>query len=69
MSGLAPGDYKVFSWDFVDESEEGYDADWFDPEWLKPYEIKGESVHLEESGQQSVHLALIETRVDSSAAK
>jgi len=69
MSGLTPGDYKVFSWDFVDESEEGYDADWFDPEWLKPYEIKGESVHLEESGQQSVHLALIETRVDSSAAK
>jgi len=69
MSGLTPGDYKVFSWDFVDESEEGYDADWFDPEWLKPYEIKGESVHLEESGQQSVHLALIETRGDSSAAK
>jgi len=69
MSGLTPGDYKVFSWDFVDESEEGYEADWFDPEWLKPYEIKGESVHLEESGQQSVHLALIETRGDSSAAK
>jgi hypothetical protein len=69
MNGLTPGDYKVFSWDFVDESEEENGADWFDPEWLKPYETKGESVHLEESGQKSIHLTLIETRSDSSAAK
>jgi len=62
MSGLTPGDYKVFCWESVDEPEEGYDADWFDPEWLKPHEIKGQPVHLEESGQQSVHLALIETK-------
>jgi hypothetical protein len=62
MSGLTPGDYKVFSWGFVDESEEEYGADWFDPEWLKPYEIKGESVHLDESGQKSVNLTLIETK-------
>ncbi len=68
MSGLTPGDYKVFSWESVDEPEEGYDADWFDPEWLKLYETKGESVHLEESGQKSVNLALIETLSDSSAA-
>ena len=67
MTGLTPGDYKVFSWDSIDESEEEYDAEWFDPEWLKPYEIKGESVHLEESGQKSVHLTLIETRGDFSA--
>jgi Carboxypeptidase regulatory-like domain len=62
MNGLTPGDYKVFTWDFVDESEEQYGADWFDPEWLRPYETRGESVHLEESGQKSVHLTLIETR-------
>jgi hypothetical protein len=68
MSGLTPGDYKVFSWDFVDESEEEYGADWFDPEWLKLYETKGESVHLEESGQKSANFTLIETRSDSSAA-
>src|SRR5580704_2368224 len=57
MTGLTPGDYKVFSWDSIDESEEEYDA-----EWLKPYEIKGESVHLDESSQKSVHLTLIETK-------
>jgi len=67
LSGLTPGDYNVFSWDSVDESEGEYDADWFDPEWLKPYEIKGESVHLEELGQKSIHLTLIETRRDSSS--
>ena len=65
MNGLTPGDYKVFSWDSVDESEEEYGADWFDHEWLKPYEAKSESVHLEESGQKSIHLTLIETRSDS----
>jgi hypothetical protein len=68
MTGLTPGDYKVFGWDAIDESEEAYGLDWFDPEWLKLYETKGESVHLEESGQKSVNLALIETLSDSSAA-
>jgi hypothetical protein len=65
MTGLTPGDYKIFSWDSVDESDEEYDADWFDPEWLKPYETKSESVHLEESDKKSVNLALITTRSDT----
>jgi hypothetical protein len=68
MTGLTPGDYKVFSWDSVDESEEEYGNDWFDPEWLKPYETKGESVHLEESDKKSVNLTLIQTRSDSPAS-
>jgi hypothetical protein len=68
MTGLTPGDYKVFSWDSVDESEEEFGDDWFDPEWLKPYENKGESVHLEESDKKSVNLALIQTGSDSPAS-
>lgn len=68
MAGLAPGDYKVFSWDSVGESEEEYGDDWFDPEWLKPYETKGNSVHLEESDKKSVSLALIQTSSDSAAS-
>lgn len=67
MLGITPGDYKLFSWDSVEESD-WYDADWLDPEWLKPYETKGESVHLEEGDQKSVNLTLIETRSDSSAS-
>jgi protocatechuate 3,4-dioxygenase beta subunit len=56
---VTPGDYKVFSWDIADESDEQYGADWFDPEWLKPYETKGESVHLEESDHKSLNLSLL----------
>jgi len=67
MIGITPGDYKLFSWDSVDESG-WFDADWYDPDWLKPFETKGESVHLEEADQKSVNLTLIETRSDSPAS-
>ena len=59
IAAVAPGDYTVFSWDIADESDQQYGADWFDPEWLKPYETKGESVHLEESDHKSVNLSLL----------
>jgi hypothetical protein len=67
LAGITPGDYKVFSWDSVEESG-WFNADWYDSEWLKPYENKGESVHLEESDQKSINLKLIEIRGDSPAA-
>ena len=56
INGIAPGDYKVFSWDSIEESDERYGEDWFDPTWLKPYEAKGQSIHFEESDQKSVAL-------------
>jgi Carboxypeptidase regulatory-like domain len=64
MTGITPGDYKLFSWETTEDS----DADWVDPEWLKPYETKGESIHLDEADKKSVSLTLIETRTDSPAA-
>jgi Carboxypeptidase regulatory-like domain len=66
IPGIAPGDYKVFSWDpdQVDPEE----AEWFDAAWLQPYEPKGETVHLEESDNKSVNLILIETKPDSASA-
>jgi protocatechuate 3,4-dioxygenase beta subunit len=63
ISGITPGEYKIFSWDSVEEAD-WYNADWYDPEWLKPYETKGESVHLEEGDNRSVNLTLNETRAD-----
>jgi hypothetical protein len=65
LSGITPGDYKVFSWDVGDDSDELYGADWFDAEWLKAYETKGEAVHLGEAEQKSVNLVLIQTRNES----
>ena len=57
----------MFSWDSVEEAE-WYNADWYDPDWLKPYETKGEAVHLDESDRKAVNLTVIETRSDSSAS-
>jgi hypothetical protein len=67
IKGIAPGDYKLFSWDSV-EGNEWSDGDWFDDAWLKPFEAKGESIHLGEAETKSVDLTLIETKSDSTAA-
>jgi hypothetical protein len=65
MTGITPGDYKVFSWDSVEESDEEYGEDWFDPEWLTPFESKGISVHLEEADEKSLQLDVIAVSKDS----
>ena len=67
IKGIAPGDYKLFSWD-LNEGSEDSGSDWYDPEWLKLYETKGEAVHLDESDRKAVNLTLIETHSDSSAS-
>jgi hypothetical protein len=64
MSGITPGDYKLFSW----ETTEDFDPDWSDPEWLKPYEPKGESIRLEEGDRKSMNLTVIETRSEAPAS-
>ena len=65
MIDISPGDYKIFGWDFVDESEYRYGEDWFDPDCLRPYESEGQSVHLDEGDQRSISLKLIGSKTDS----
>jgi hypothetical protein len=65
MSGISPGDYKLFSWDSAEESDDQYGEDWFDAEWLKPYESEGQAIHLEEGDQKSVSLKVIEVKSSS----
>ena len=67
IKGVAPGDYKLYSWESV-EGNEWSDAEWYDAAWLKPYETKGEWIHFEESDNKSVNLALIESKPDSTPA-
>src|SRR3974390_159817 len=67
IKGVAPGDYKLYSWESV-EGNEWSDAEWYDAAWLKPYETKGEWIHFEESDKKSVNLALIESKPDSTPA-
>jgi hypothetical protein len=53
FSGIAPGDYKVFSWDALEEYA------WFDPELLGQSETRGRSVHVTESSTETVDVTVI----------
>ncbi|HYL10028.1 MAG TPA: carboxypeptidase-like regulatory domain-containing protein [Candidatus Acidoferrales bacterium] len=53
LRGIPPGEYKLFSWEEVEPGA------WFDLDFLKPYESKGETVRVEEGGHASVDLKLI----------
>jgi hypothetical protein len=61
LKGIEPGDYKLFSWSSVEE------GDWYDADFLKPFEEKGVSVHLEEGDHKRIDLTLIETSPSSSS--
>lgn len=49
---IAPGDYRLFAWDDV---EPGI---WFDPDFLKDIEARGEAVTVRANGQEHVRLHL-----------
>jgi len=51
--GIAPGDYKLFSWEQVEQNE------WEDPDFLKAFEPKGESISLQEGDGKSIDLVAI----------
>ena len=53
MSGIAPGDYKVFSWEALEEYA------WFDPELLAQSETRGHAVRTSESSTETIEVRLI----------
>ena len=53
LISLPPGDYKVFSWDSVDEGAQ------YDPDFLMQYDMQGTPVHIEESSNLDVGVQLI----------
>ena len=55
LRGIAPGDYKLFTWDEVEEGA------WEDADFLKPFEEKGEKVGVQEGDSKSVNLTEIKT--------
>ena len=59
LKGILPGEYKLFSWDSVEE------GDWYDADFLKPFENEGVSIHLDEGDHKSIGLNLIETSSNS----
>jgi hypothetical protein len=53
MEGIAPGDYRVFSWETVAELA------WRDPAFMREYEERGRAVSITEGTRQTVDLTSI----------
>ena len=54
ITGVAPGDYKLFGFERVEEGA------WQDPEFIRLFEDRGKAVHIEESGRVTTEVQLIE---------
>ena len=55
FSAIPPGDYKVFSWEQIEEYA------WYDPGLLAQSETKGRLVHVTESSTETIEVTLIPT--------
>ena len=53
LVGLAPGEYRLFSWDYV---EEGI---WFDSEYLSSIETRGKSIRISEGLPKASELSVL----------
>jgi len=53
MKDIAPGDYKLFAWEALDNFA------YFDPDLIKQSEAKGKAVHVEESAKLKVDTRVI----------
>jgi protocatechuate 3,4-dioxygenase beta subunit len=56
LRGIAPGDYKLFSWMEVEQGA------WEDPEFLRQFEEKGQRITLQEGDHSSVKVTAIQTK-------
>jgi hypothetical protein len=54
IRGIAPGSYKIFALEDADADQVMYD-----PDFLKPYDSKAQSIEIDEGGKVSVRLKLI----------
>jgi hypothetical protein len=61
LHGIAPGDYKLFSWVEVEQ-----DA-WQDPEFLKQFEDKGQRITLQDGDHKTVRVTAIQTKAPESS--
>jgi len=54
MNGIAPGGYRLYAWEEVDTN-----ALQWDPEFIKPFEGKGQDVQVSEGDKGTVSLKVI----------
>ena len=56
LRGIPPGAYKIFCWEEVE------DGAWEDPDFLRPFEDRGQKVSVEESDTKTVDVVAIRTK-------
>ena len=53
MKNLNPGDYRIYAFEEIEFSA------WLDPEYMKPFEGRGEKITVREGAPQTVRITLI----------
>jgi protocatechuate 3,4-dioxygenase beta subunit len=61
LRGIAPGDYKLFSWVEVESGA------WEDPEYLKQFEDKGQRITVQDGDHSNVKVTAIQTKNSESS--
>jgi protocatechuate 3,4-dioxygenase beta subunit len=56
LRGIAPGDYKLFCWDEVE------DGAWEDPDFLRAYEDRGQKISVENADRKNADVVAIRTK-------
>jgi hypothetical protein len=51
--GVIPGDYKIFAWEDIENGA------WADPEFMRNFDGRGTSVHIDERGRANVNVKVI----------
>ncbi len=52
-----PGDYKIFSWDEVE------DGAWEDPDFLRTFEDRSQRISVQDADTKTVDIVTIRTKV------
>ena len=56
LRGIAPGDYKIFCWDEVE------DGAWEDPDFLRTFEDRGQKISVEDADAKTVDVVAIKSK-------
>ena len=52
MQGIPPGEYKLFTWDDID------DGAWFDPEFIRNHENSGSLVRIRDGSNAAMTIGI-----------
>ncbi|HET9942772.1 MAG TPA: carboxypeptidase-like regulatory domain-containing protein, partial [Terriglobia bacterium] len=53
LVGLAPGDYQLFAWKYLEEGR------WYDPQFLASVETRGKALRIDEGSLETIELPVL----------